>query len=139
MHYAGELAAIQIGNYEIQEKDLKREVEGKSKEVTEKLELLRESDENFQNEKEENKRLRKELEEKLESLRVKDEMLAEEKQQKKELQRQLDLSNKSLPSLPKKQNRFQRLGTKVKVKIQQLAEKIKQNQESFAQIEVRVN
>ena len=51
----------------------------------------------------------------------------------------LNLADKPLPPLPKKQNRFQCLGTGIKVKAQKLVEKIKsQTQEMVARIEIKV-
>jgi len=56
----------------------------------------------------------------------------------KEQETTICLINKPLPSLPKERNKFQKLGTKIRIKTQQLAEKVKQrSQELFTRIEVR--
>lgn len=65
------------------------------------------------------------------------ELLDERDEQNEELRRQLDLERKPLPSLPKKQNKFQQLGTKIKTKFQNLVKKVKhQERELVARIEV---
>jgi hypothetical protein len=70
-------------------------------------------------------------------LKEKQELLDEGDEQNEELKRQLDLERKPLPPLPKKQNKFKQLGTKIKTKFQNLVKKVKhQEQELVARIEV---
>ena len=65
-------------------------------------------------------------------------MLDESDERNEELKRLLFLERKPLPSLPKKQNKLQKLETKVKTKIQTLVKKVKhQEQALVARIEVK--
>ena len=98
--------------------------------------MLKKSDKMLEEEVTKNTKLQEESE-------GKSKMLARSEEREEELNRQLYLERKPLPSLPKKRNTFQKLGTKIKTKFQkfqQLVEKKKhQAQEFIAQIEVKVN
>ncbi len=104
---------------------LKEEVAEKSKEVKTANENLEKKDELIEE-------LRAELKEKLGEIKK-----VNDKCEKTE--QLLYLANKSLPSLPKKVNKFKQFGTKIKTKFKHLLEKNKsQKQEMIARIEVKV-
>ena len=96
------------------------------------IDLLDEADEIIKDRDSRIEELEKNLKEKLE-------MLDESDERNDELKTQLYLANKTLPSLPKKQNAFQKLGSKMKTKFQRFVEKTKaQKQELIAKIEVKI-
>ncbi len=101
-------------------------------EIIHKSELLEENRKVIEEQEEKKRKLQSELENSLELLKD-----ARKTIEEKELE--LYLANKPLPSLPKKRNKFQKLGTKIKTKFQQLIKKEEcQKQELVARIEVSV-
>ena len=98
--------------------------------------MLQKSDKMLEEEIAKNAKLQEESEEKLK-------MLAKSEEREEELNRQLYLERKPLPSLPKKRNILQKLGSRIKTKFQKLQQLVEnkkhQAQEFTAWIEVKVN
>jgi len=98
--------------------------------------MLQKADKMLEEEIAKNTKIQEELEEK-------SKMLAKSEEREEELNRQLYLERKALPALPKKQNTFQKLGSRIKTKFQKLQQLVEnkkhQTQEFTAQIEVKVN
>ena len=108
------------------------------KEVADKSEMLQTSSNRLAEEISKNTKLQGDLEEKIEIINGNNKRFQEEKKEREELEWQLYLERKSLPLLPKKQNRFKMLGEKIKTKFQHLIKKEFKKQEFTAKVEVLV-
>ena len=105
-------------------------------EIKQKSLMLQKSDKMLEEEVTKNTKLQEESEEK-------SKMLARSEEREEELNRQLYLERKPLPALPKKQNTFQKLGSRIKTKFQKLQHLMENKKhqvwEFTAWIEVKVN
>ena len=106
--------------------------------MADKSEMLQTSSNRLAEEISKNTKLQGDLEEKIEIINGNNKRFQEEKKEREELEWQLYLERKSLPLLPKKQNRFKMLGEKIKTKFQHLIKKEFKKQEFTAKVEVLV-
>jgi hypothetical protein len=115
-----------------------KKVEGLKEEIEEKSVLLEKRDKRINEEVLKSAKLQEGLEQKEEDLRNRDKKLEIEKKEKEELKWQLYLERKTLPTLPKKENKLKQLGVKIKSNFQQLIKWGKnQKQEFISRIEVK--